>query len=106
MSLAYTRPVFSSTTTPQTCVVFESTPRCDGLTGFVVAGGTKCATSFGAFGLERSITRTPSVYHDVYEVVPTMKLLWMTKSPAAISPVPAEFGVLYTPICFGADGLE
>src|SRR5919106_6567035 len=72
MSLANARPF--ATTTPQTCGACERTPRCDGLTGFCPAGGTKKATSFGRVGSLTSITRTPSEYQDVYRVFPTRKL--------------------------------
>src|SRR5262245_5671066 len=43
-------PGSSSTTTPQTSVVFVSTLRRDGFTGLVVAGGTKYAMSLVCVG--------------------------------------------------------
>ena len=62
-------PVASSTTTPQIWAVFARTPRCGGLTGFWPAGGTKLATSTGSAGSDVSITRTPSVYQELYASV-------------------------------------
>src|SRR6266508_697643 len=95
------RPVASSTTTPQIWVVFVNVPRCDGLTGFSVADGTKYATRCTFRGFDTSHTCTPSEYQDEYTVFPTRKLLWMTKSPAPWSSVPSDRGVLNEPICTG-----
>ena len=93
------RPVASSTTTPQTWVVFERTPRCDGLTGFVPQAGqsTRLRPDGSGRGVDDSdAVGVPGAVHvgADQEVVVDREV---ARSPVAL--VPSEFGVRNSPIC-------